>query len=68
MKIIEPGKKLGHIFFSCRNCKCKFEADDNDYTVTEVASIDDALYYRRLKCICPCCKYPCAGTVYGDRE
>lgn len=69
MKILKPThRELGAIVFTCQNCGCEFEADKHEYVVTGSAYIDNVLNCLRVKCIWPCCKYPCAGTVYGDRE
>ena len=69
MKILKPThRELGAIVFTCQNCGCEFEADKHEYVVTGSAYIDNVLNCLRVKCICPCCKYPCTGTIYGDRE
>ena len=68
MRILKSEKELGAIVFTCQNCGCKFEADNHEYIVTGSAYIDNVLGCLRVKCICPRCQYPCAGTIYGDRE
>lgn len=53
MRIIRPGNRNSKNIkqFSCNNCGCIFEADEDEYATT----IDEQILVHKYYCICPEC-------------
>ena len=66
MRIIKPGRINKRTkLFTCDNCGCVFEADENEYKYCDYST---AMYYNSdAKCKCPSCGND-AYAEYRRRE